>query len=281
MVEEYDGYASSSIFSFISAVACCYALILNYKRNKVRRTTEANLILILTVLYLIVDVASLLPGVLQKPDSSLCKAQAAIITLSALGGILWTGYIALYMYIKCYKENSNFHDGILIPLTIVLLFCTISTAFPLAYNEVGFKNGSGWCWISSSNKIHVYCFIYILYYIPVWIVIVWNMYAYIRIILKVNEQFRTNEGKLLSKSLIWYPFIAFVFYLPQSLSRFIESGKGEITEIEFEKFKIFACCWIRLLGLANSVAYGITGHFQKNENYSASPTVENNNKGRI
>jgi hypothetical protein len=111
------------------------------------------------------------------------------------------------------------------------------------------------------------------------------MYAYIRIILKVNEQFRTNEGKLLSKSLIWYPFIAFVFYLPQSLSRFIESGiypdKEQTPANEFIKFKIFACCWIRLLGLANSVAYGITGHFQKNENYSASPTVENNNKGRI
>ncbi|OMJ74203.1 hypothetical protein SteCoe_26928 [Stentor coeruleus] len=275
MVEYYDGYVSSSVFSFISAVACCYALVLNYRRNKLSKSAQANLILVLTLFYLITNVSSLLPGILMEKNSSLCKAQAGITIFSALAGILWTGYIALYMYIKCYRENSNFHDGIWVPLIIVILFCVMSTAFPLGYDEVGFSDGSGWCWIKPNKPYHLYSFVYILYYIPVWIVIVWNMYAYIKIIRKVNEQFRTDEGRALSKSLIWYPFIAFVFYLPQSLSRFIESGlynPKEDKPDDFINFKIFACCWIRLLGFANSVAYGITGHFQQRGGY-ASPKV--------
>ncbi|OMJ74202.1 hypothetical protein SteCoe_26927 [Stentor coeruleus] len=283
MANNYDGYISSCVFSSISATACSYALFLNYRRNKLLRTTESNLILILTLFYLLASIFSLIPGPIE--GSITCKAQTALVVFTALGGILWTGYIALYMYIKCYKENSGFYNGILIPVSIVLLFCTLSTALPLGFDDYGHGPGSGWCWIKVSGdhqKRHLdFVFVYVLYYIPVWIVIFWNMYAYIKIIKKVNEQFRTSEGKELSRSLIWYPFIAFVFYLPQSLSRFIETGhysqRNDIP-LDFTNFKIFACCWIRLLGFANSVAYGITGHFQARQNYSTPPTVENNIK---
>ena len=231
-------------------------MILYHKFKDTIFDEEFTLGYILAWFYLVLSFITLFSPI-AGDYQEFCIFQGIIVIMSGLGGLLWTGYIAVCLYIKCYKGNSNYKTSFCKVLTIILTICGVAAGVPAMYDYIHINpNTSMWCWISPGNDmddIKRNVFIYVLYYMFVYTIIIWNVFSYCLSAKRLSDWRNSNAGRNIAIRLRAYSIILLVFYVPQTIVRFLQSAKVPPPD----GFLYFSAVLIRLLGLANSIAYGM------------------------
>ena len=115
MLAEDESYAVLPS-CILSIIGCLSVLIIFVKYKNLRHDQEFQLACILSFLYLILNIDSLhsADAYSTGSDKGLCTAQAVVLIIFGLSGILWTGYIGLYLYLKAEQANqeNNYHPSI-------------------------------------------------------------------------------------------------------------------------------------------------------------------------
>lgn len=216
--------------------------------------------------------AFLLPTQLEPSSSSqvnispMCEAQAIILNFSCLSSVLWTSVYAFTLYRSLALEKK---DG----WKYEVYYLLYAFGIPLCLNLLpsinsNFGEAEGWCWISIEKNGTVIGFIdgnmwrIISYLVPVWIVIVFNIVMYsklIRIISRITENVEDGQISManLYNRLKCYPFILLMCHLPVTVHRMLGLF-GYIKEDQIWLSSLMASFFLILSGFLNAVVYGLT-----------------------
>jgi hypothetical protein len=174
-----------------------------------------------------------------------CDVQAVFVTYFLLSSILWTAAISHALYTVAVTLEP---DVFLMERRYVVLtygFPIIALFLPLVRNEYG--PAEGWCWISSEG-VSATVMRFLCFYIPLVIVIVFNIYEYRKIIRELEGEDPEN----VSKRLKFYPWILIFTQLALTLHRLIHLFFG----ITWMPLAITGVLTTTLMGFSNAVLYG-------------------------
>ena len=247
-------YTTIVIVSAISLLGTAF-IITMYHRHRSLQVLAFKLVYILTIFDGIRSVFSMIPTNLDLSDGgALCITQGFALQFSSLAGVVWTGAIAMILYLKVLiqKDISETHYRPMLWFTVGFsMVCTIIPLTSLDYAYVG-----GWCWISTSSiKADIYR--YALFYFWVWVVILFDIYAYVKVILKVKKESTIkdsflHEGRVLVNRLRLYPMILVICFTPLTITRIMQT----ISDDTPVWLLIFSTATSNLLGFFNAVLYG-------------------------
>lgn len=246
-------YISVVIFSSISLLGSTFILLIYHKFESLQ-IFAFKLVYALAFFDTCRALFTMIPTHLYLPDSTfLCQIQGFLLQFSTLSGVLWTGSIALVLYLQVIWQKSRI-KLLKKPLFFILTFSTVCSIIPLFTSD--YEYVGGWCWISTSNDRAV-VYRYGLFYIWLWIVIVFDTYAYFRVINRIKSEFTIlnvflNEGKILVNRLRWYPIILLICYLPLTVTRIVQTIKGDSPFW----LLLFSNAFINTIGFANAICYG-------------------------
>ena len=247
-------YAEIVASSAISLVGCGFIIVM-YHRFSSLQIFAFKLVYILTLFDILISIFAMIPTQLSPSKSgALCKIQGAIIEFASLAGILWTGGIALILYMQVVLQKSQIHVQCNALLSTILIISIVFSVVPLIFDD--YRYVGGWCWITDQSSIGL-VFRYTFLYIWVWIVIVFDIYAYLKIIHKIKATMTINnsflhQGKTLVRRLRWYPFILAVCYSPLTIMRVVQTVEQDPPEW----LVIFSTALASLLGFFNAIVYG-------------------------
>ena len=117
---------------------------------------------------------------------------------------------------------------------------------PLVQNEYG--EAEGWCWISASGA-GAAVFRFICYYIPLCLVITYNIIQYRRILRELDDQ---DSARQISKRLKFYPWILVITQMTLTLHRLIYFLFG----VYWTPMAIVGVLLNSLMGFINALLYG-------------------------
>ena len=246
--------------SILSMVGCLSVVALYHKFKATIFDEEFKLGYILAWFYLVLSFITLFSPI-TKPSQDFCTFQGVVEIITGLGGALWTGYIALFLYIKCKQANSTFTTPYCKVLTIIFVICGVSAGVPAGLGYMNYNSArSFYCWYgpdkekpTDTDKKNIAVFTYVLYYVFIWIVIIWNVYSYCLSARSFSGWNNSAQAFKIAIRLRSYSILMLVFYMPQTIVRIIQSA-GFTPDPELLYFSVVL---IRLLGLANSIAYGL------------------------
>ena len=195
----------------------------------------------------------------------MCEAQAIILNFSCLSSVLWTSVYAFTLYRSLALEKK---DGWKYEIYYLLYAFGIPLCLDLLPLLTGsFGEAEGWCWISIKEGT-VVGFIdgniwrVISYLGPLWMVIVFNIVMYaklIRIISRITENVEDGNMSMgfLYNRLKCYPFILLMCHIPVTIHRVL-GFCGYTDESEIWLSSLLASFFLILSGFLNAVIYGLT-----------------------
>ena len=248
-------YTTMVIVSAISLIGCIFIIIM-YNKFKSLKVFAFKLVYILAIFDCITAVFSIIPTYLDNSRTNpLCTVQAFFIQFSALASILWTGVIALILYLQVIMQKNEvekYYKVFFWAVMIMSLLCALIPVFTDDYEYIG-----GWCDLTyGSARGTIYR--YALFYDWVWLVIVFDIYAYVCVIKRIKKEFTIrntfiDEGRALVKRLRFYPVILVVCYTPITLTRILQT-----VENRFPEWVILICLVLaNLMGIFNAIVYGL------------------------
>jgi hypothetical protein len=241
-------YPAIATFGCLSFLGSCFIIYIYFKYPSLQ-CQAFRLVVYLNIFCSCDNIAQVFPSPLLS--SPFCFAQALAIQFFSLCHILWTGCIAIILYLQVIRGVNNLST--VIPLlvfgTIFISLCTAIVVFCLG--QIGYVGGT--CWIDDSETGEILRFA--LCYIPVSVVIVTMLFMYVKIISKVNNETETvNEliktKNALVKKLRLYPLVMIVAMVPMIVYRIIQ------TFVKPLWFYIIALACYNSIGLLNAVVYG-------------------------
>ena len=187
-----------------------------------------------------------------------CQVQAFVLQFTAISSILWSSFIAFALYDSVVLENVKPERFIRKYLIFGYILPMIIAIVPAALDEYGYSEG--WCWIKGSFyyklTLRILCF-----YVFIWAVMVFNVSVYIRVIIKLRQEFKNiieyqSEHRMLTRRLSMYPLILVITYTPISFKRTFE-----IFDDSTLPFWVtcLAAIGISITGFLNALVYGLTG----------------------
>ena len=243
------------VVSSMSALGSLFVIIL-YNKFESLQIFAFKLVYILSIFDFLLAIFSIIPTPLYiSADSQLCIVQGLFIELLSLAGVLWTGAIALILYMQVILQNPQVNRHLNRILIAILAFSIICSAIPLISNDYVYIGA--WCGINYRNERGV-IYRYALFYFWVWLVIVLELYAYFRVIFKIKAELTINnsflhEGRVLVNRLRWYPVILVVCYAPLTIMRIVQT----INSHPPVWFLFFSTALSNLLGFFNALVYGL------------------------
>jgi len=194
---------------------------------------------------------------------SLCEFQGVLMTFSDLASLLWVGSIAFTIH-RIFLHEHNFSLEQTHHLKYQC-FCwgvsLVFAAFPFITNDYD-KTNTLWCWIQYSSSGIIWGLI--CYYIPVWILLLYLVWVYLKVwrIIKlqpVNRECvidteRANHQLVTQSRMLVYPTIFFFSIICGSLDRSYELALKK-RNFYLALLNIITC---NLHGLFNSIVYGFT-----------------------
>jgi hypothetical protein len=175
--------------------------------------------------------------------------------------VLWSASIANALYNVIVKQDTKVPDKHL----RYHLICSIPPAFIVVLaNTVGnidnYQSGVMWCWIADDVTLKDNIIRGVSLYIPLWTVIIYNIFAYSKIILaiKQEETYLTHEAEVkmqLVRRLRAYPAVLLLSYSLLSVYRFMQVIEPDASPSHFIKF--FGALISTLAGLVNAILYGL------------------------
>jgi hypothetical protein len=210
-------------------------------------------------------------------SSPACIIQSWLVQFFSVASFLWTTVIAFVLYRTVVRHRTDseslepyFHAYV---WGTSLIFAVIPQAFEV-YGDAGF-----WCWIGDNiahnqrNKnVDGHIFRLICFYIPLWLAIVWNAFAFISVLREIRmamhlASYTSNEAdkeqsqqfKTLQR-LGFYPLILIGAYLFGTINRLYQFAPGN--DPNFPLFALFVTT-SSLKGFFNAIAYGFNPPVRK------------------
>lgn len=237
----YIGVAVSSGISFIS----CFFIIFLYISKPELRTFSFKMVCSLLFCDILHSIAYFIPTYDLNKNDPVCMAQAFLITISSMLCVLWSFVIGLHLYLSISgRASESFMKWYIICTWVLSLGLGFS---PLIQDD--YAKSFGWCWVRSNSFISEF----VLFYIPLWIVIAGNCYFYIYIILKTKKLIENIQGNFESlNKLKLYPLVCLICYVPITINRILEY----YYTLDFQLVMVggIVCC---SQGLLNSIIYGL------------------------
>ncbi|CAG9320960.1 GCR1_1 [Blepharisma stoltei] len=257
----YNVILVSSILSLIGSLFVCFV----YLAFKSLRVFAFRLVFYLASVDVFISISFMIPY--DKGNSVRCRIQGAAITYFTLSEVLWTSVIAHTLYSSAIKNASfeNYH----------LKYCLFSFGIPLIATIIPwigdfYGPSNGWCWIvhdKGNEGYHTYliCLKLALFYIPLWLVIIYNFAVYMKIIRKLQENEgsfheHTNIRRVLIMKLRLYPLVLMVCQGPVSVFRLFSFSDEGYAPFELVLLSGIGIC---INGFLNAVIYGLTRQVRK------------------
>lgn len=149
-----------------------------------------------------------------------------------------------------------------------------------------YDSSSYWCWIKSDEELTNTIWRGVTLYIPLWSVILFNIFCYLRIIQAINLQIdfiSTDENykTQLLRRLKLYPAILLVCYFPTSLYRFEQWIHWQDDDSMI--LPTIALAMSTLVGFFNAIVYGMNptvqyciGEWCRSRRVSTYESIESN-----
>lgn len=154
------------------------------------------------------------------------------------------------------KEHPNisvYHKRYVIYALGIPLLAAIA---PLVIAKYG--NSDGWCWVEADEGQWRNTVLRLsIYYIPLWLVIPYNLMVYIKVIQKINKEIAnvTEEEftrRQLVRKLFFYPLVLIICQTPVTITRIHDYVE---TNPKFE-LVLISGIGICINGLLNAIVYG-------------------------
>ena len=196
-----------------------------------------------------------------------CYAQASILNFSCLSSVLWTSVYAFTLYRSLALEKRDGWKYEMYYLLYAFGIPLVLELIPIAAE--GFKEAEGWCWIKNTDSetskgiiIDLNIWRVATFLIPTWIVIVFNIVMYWKLIKTINRiTENVEDGQIamhhLYNRLKLYPFMLLVCHIPVTLHRFIEFFDHD-QDNQTWITSLLASFFLILSGFLNAVVYGLT-----------------------
>ncbi|CAG9321902.1 unnamed protein product [Blepharisma stoltei] len=257
--DEQDGVEMMLMICNSLSICGCLFILIIYLSFQELRSFAFRLVQYMSIVDLIHSVALMMP---YRESEGWCIFQSFLIQYSALGSALWSLIMAYALYDVVINQNSKIQDRELYFALFGFLVPALSTIPPFITESYGMAQG--WCWIKSrKNHFTVDTTLRILlFYGPIWIIFIYMVWAYWKIVKFINQQFKglgENSESSIKKSLVWrlslYPWILAVSHIFVTIKRiydFIDPRE------EYFPLIIAAGAMISLTGFFNAFAYGLT-----------------------
>ena len=250
--------------SFLSVLGCIF-IISVYLCFKQLRIFTFRLVIYLTIIDLLESIFFMIPNFNTESHSTQCLVQAVGLTYFCLADILMVGAIAYSINSAVIKEKdiTKYEKYIL-----GFVFGVPGAVAGLPSITGNYGTSQGWCWISQEHEImegYGGFWRLGLFYVPLWIVIVYCLFAYSGIISKIKSQLHliSEEPGLSSrilKKLMMYPLILIVCFLPLTAARIYEFFNPDDP---YMWLTIVSGVFFSINGFLNAILYGFTDMVRK------------------
>jgi len=254
--EVYTIWVVDVICATISIV-CCLFICITYCCCPSLRGYEFRLIFYLTVCDILASIVYVIP---PHDISEMCKFQGSFLTLSANLRLAFSAVIAYSIdaTFQCRDDLFKLHErkGII----STFLICLVLAILPVTTDNYG--PAEGICWISIKGDKYTTGSIWrmSILYVPLWIVIVYNIFVYTRVIRQIKYLSsvtccNTEHTNQIIKKLRMYPIILAFTWLPASINRIVAIFDPDHPSL------ILTCVSLGLvagIGFFNVIAYGFT-----------------------
>ena len=239
-------------FCIIGALSNMLVIIAFIRNSEVAKVYEYQFILVFSVFDSFTTLSSLLPSLLYPENSIICTMQGVIIQISSLSGILWIGLIAVAILKELVLLKPRFSSGFFKPLLTIVSISALSSVLPIIFNA--YKISGNWCWFENPGEHHKtrdYLLRFLLFYIFVWSVIIFNFIVTIAVWYKLKKETIFDfVGNRLVNRLKWYPWVLAICYIPLTVVR-ISEGMGSMPA----GFQVFSGIMLRLISLFNAIIF--------------------------
>lgn len=148
---------------------------------------------------------------------------------------------------------SNRYMAICFGLPLILTLLPLSTD---SYGDTG-----GWCWITQLDSQGL-TWRMIQFYIPLWIVVLYNSYVYYKVYNQVkdmNAGRNTPEAKAMMEKIRYYPLVLIVCEFWASVNAISETILGLSDKSNFIMWlNVLQIAFASSIGMANAMVYGLT-----------------------
>ena len=256
----------------ILSILGCSFILLMFASLKGLRSLPFKMISILSLFDLINSVGFLIPTYDVENSSGICIAQAIILNFSTFAGIVWTSFMAVFLYVTIKSFKSIEQKTVFKVLVAIVLVSAANSILPLVvYREIAYGKTKGWCWIQDEFKALRYS----LFFGPMFFIILLNFFIYFRVksilggLMQVDNASNKMIRKIKSK-LFLYPIILIICYLPYSIKALLEASN--LTKNDFI-FTLISVVLRSLHGFLNFLIYGLTTMVRKQVKRIFSPKI--------
>jgi hypothetical protein len=210
----------------------------------------------------------MIPTYETQDDSPDCQIQAFLLNFSSFGGLIWTTFMAIFLYRAIKGANPMTEKTFWIVFLGVLVISMINSIIPFVAERAHgitstYGKTRGWCWIQDQ-----WCSIrYSLFFGPLFFIIFANFTIYILVKRNIEKTFRGDQSnedtiKKIKNKLLLYPVILIFCYMLYSVKALLELTIDTNKNTDFILTLISGV--LRCLhGFLNFLIYGLTTSVQK------------------
>eukprot|EP01061_Rhynchopus_euleeides_P030936 TRINITY_DN51262_c0_g1_i1.p1 TRINITY_DN51262_c0_g1~~TRINITY_DN51262_c0_g1_i1.p1 ORF type:complete len:376 (+),score=126.04 TRINITY_DN51262_c0_g1_i1:30-1130(+) len=173
-------------FSLVGSLIIVFALL-----RPGQQRGGLNLLVWLSGTDIIANIVSFM-SIAITADNSNCVLVGFLVTFADLARVLWTACISVSLFINIFfSYRSNVKSADFFPI-----FCCVSFGVPLllaiiaAANDSYGDSGFAQCWIKDTRERLYY------FYLPLWIVLLFNSVVYFKIWWEYRRALRAHQGAL-------------------------------------------------------------------------------------
>lgn len=243
------GPAALSVFASFLIIA------IYFTHSHLRRKNTFNLVFVMACFDLINGISFLVPSFNATDTSWNCQTQAILFNFSSAGAIIWSTFIAIYLYLGLVTSYIFKPKGIFIGALFTFVVGTLSTLINLGFKTYG--KTESLCWIQEKNTFFRVGF----FFAPLWMIVMINSYIYAKLRIKLAFSIIEDSVKLkLNRKLKFYPLVLIFCYLPYSVKAGLETFGVFAAEVELSSLAAVCRC---LHGFLNFTLYGLTNPVKK------------------
>jgi len=236
--------------SFFSLFGSLF-IIITYVSFKKIRNYAYKLVTYLAFSDILLAIGNLMTLETRKNDEedSTCKAQAFLINYGGLASILWTSVIAWSIYSATVLSAKNLREKNWRFFLFGFGLSLILSIIPFISNQYG--RAGLYCWIKNDDLDKDTAMRFIQFYVPLWIAIGFNVYAYVKVVRFIKKYISTTLEIRFIHRLKYYPLVLVICWTFATINRIYNIFGKEVPSLTFLHVTFGG-----LQGLLNAFVYG-------------------------
>jgi len=191
-------------------------------------------------------------------SGTLCTIQGFLVNFGMVSSFMWAMVIAWTLFATVVLIKPEVQSKFWIYCIYGYAIPLLTSIIPLItdnYGPVGYR-----CWISLENNLTKGKVLrFVLFYIPLWIVVVFNSISYYKVIKSLKQYAVGKPEKRFIRRLRVYPLILIVCYLCLSIHNIIILFT---CQKNLNAFDYISVALADLVGFGNALVYGLNHHIQ-------------------